>query len=306
MCSRFAHVSHLLLWSLVFSMECISLPVTAQLPNTNIYLFDLDLGSSTHPLLNPRYLTAFNATGYNNQPAFFQPDEIWFTSDFQDTSQTDIWSLDLTTGARHRITHTRASEYSPTLMPGGRGFSTVVVETDPDKTQRLWQYPTRPSGPHHPLFPDVTGIGYHCWLSPDTAALFIVGEPHSLHLIGKSQDQPTYLTSRIGRCLLRSASGHLIFLQKVTENDWYIKRYDPNFDRTEIIIKSLPGAEDFCLLPDGSLLMAQGHLLYRFDPAKDITWRTFFDGSVYGFQQITRLVNQSDQQLVLVNQPLSK
>jgi hypothetical protein len=179
----------------------------------------------------------------------------------------------------------------------------VVVETDPEMTQRLWRYPTRPSSARHPIFEDVTGVGYHCWLSSDTAALFLVGEPHSLHVMGSNQERPTYLTSHIGRCLIKDPEGRLLFLQKVTDLDWYIKRYDPHYDRTEIIIKSLAGSEDFCLLPDGSLLMARENIIYRYNPETDITWRTFFDGSVYGFKQITRLINQSDQQLVLVNQP---
>ncbi len=297
-------ISVLLTWSMILTIGSLPNQALSQLPNTNIYLFDIDLANKDIPLTNPRLLTGYNAEGYNNQPAFFQQDEIWLTSNYLEPNQTDIWSLNLRSGTRKRITRTKTSEYSPTPLSNSEGFSTVVVESDPEKTQRLWQYPAILSGPRHPLFEDVTGVGYHCWLSTDTAALFIVGEPHSLHLIGFGQDQPTYLTSRIGRCLIKDPNGRLLFLQKVTDKDWYIKRYDPNFDRTEIIIKSLSESEDFCLLPDGSLLMAKGSILYRYDPTKDITWRTFFDFTVYGFQQITRLVNQSDQQLALVNQPL--
>ncbi|MCF8238154.1 MAG: hypothetical protein K9I85_08360 [Saprospiraceae bacterium] len=302
MSSKFFSISHLFIWSLFVWVGFAPGTGIAQLPNTNIYLFDLDLSNPVQPLINPRFLTGFNADGYNNQPAFFHTDEIWMTSNYLDTAQTDIWALQLHSGVRKRITHTRTSEYSPTPLPGRDGFSTVVVESESEKTQRLWKYPTRPSSTCHPLFADVTGVGYHCWLSNDTAALFIVGKPHSLHLMSSSQDQPTYLTSHIGRCLIKDPNGRLLFLQKVTDQAWYIKRYDPHFDRTEIIIKSLAGSEDFCLLPDGSLLMAKENMIYRYDPVADITWRTFFDGSVYGFKQITRLINQSDQQLVLVNQ----
>lgn len=254
----------------------------------------------------PRLLTGFNKDGYNNQPAFFQPDEVWFTSDFQDTSQTDIWSLQLTSGKRRRITQTRVSEYSPTPMPGKNQFSTVVVELDGENTQRLWQYPMSPGSNPVPLFPEVTGVGYHCWLSNDSAALFIVGEPHNLHFAHPAQDQSTFFVSRIGRCLIRDSEGRLLFIQKVTETDWYIKRYDPRYERTEIVIKCKPGAEDFCLLPDGSLLMAEGSIIYRYDPSRDITWRTFSDLSVYGLKHITRLANQGDQLIAIVNQPANR
>ncbi len=276
----------------------------AQRPSTNIYLFDLNLATSTNTLSHPRMLTGFNKDGYNNQPAFFQPDELWFTSDYQDTTQTDIWSLHLDTGKRRQITKTKASEYSPTPMFGGKHFSTVVVETDGNDTQRLWQYPMTAGSLPTPLFPDVTGVGYHCWLSKDSAALFIVGEPHRLDFASNSHDQSTFFVSRIGRCLIRDPQGRLLFLQKVTETDWYIKQYDPAFERTEIIVKSRSGAEDFCLLPDGSLLMAEGSIIYRYHPSKDITWRIFADLSAYGLMNITRLANQESRQIAIVNQPV--
>lgn len=291
----------------IFSVIIGLLPgIHAQRPSTNIYLFNLNLASSSQPMSQPRLLTGFNKDGYNNQPAFFQSDEVWFTSDFQDSSQTDIWSLQTTSGKRRRITQTRVSEYSPTPMPGGNSFSTVVVELDGKNTQRLWEYPMLPGRNPVPLFPEVTGVGYHCWLSMDSAALFIVGEPHNLHFAHPSLDQSTFFVSRIGRCLIRDPKGRLWFIQKVTDTDWYIKRYDPQYDMTEIVIKCKPGSEDFCLLPDGSLLMAEGSIIYRYDPSKDITWRTFSDLSVYGLMQITRLANQADQQIAIVNQPVNK
>ncbi len=303
----FPALSHVLAIFLI-SLSSISIDlqgVYAQRPATNLYLFDIHLATDEMPLTHPRLLTAFNLHGYNNQPNFFRPDEIWFTSDYQDTTQTDIWSLQLTTNTRRRVTRTRASEYSPAPIPGRPGFSTVVVETDGEDTQRLWKYPMVKGGQPLPLFPEITGVGYHCWLSGDSAALFIVGEPHSLHMAHASKDESTFMASRIGRCLLRDEAGRLLFLQKVTDTDWYIKRYDPAYDRTEILIKSRPGSEDFCLLPDGSLLMAQGAVIYRYDPGKDITWRTFADLSVYGLLNITRIVNHEDRQLAIVNQPIA-
>lgn len=274
----------------------------AQRPVTNIYLFDLYLETPERPLRNPRMLTAHHPHGYNNQPAFFSANEIWFTSDYKDTSQTDIWAIDLDKSSLERKTRTRSSEYSPTCMHDGTHYSTVVVESDAQGTQRLWQYPRFQEESIHPIFPDITGVGYHCWLNKDTAALFLVGEPYSLHLASIVDEQDRYLTSRIGRCLLVDDQHRMLFVQKVTDDDWYIKQYDPLYDRTDLLVKTKPGTEDFALLPDQSLLMAQDNVIYRYDPQADITWRPIADLSDWGLNNIKRLAVWQNRKLLVVNQ----
>ncbi|HFC00936.1 MAG TPA: hypothetical protein ENJ53_09055, partial [Phaeodactylibacter sp.] len=52
----------------------------AQLPNCNIYLFQMEQKSDSLFLFKkPQLLTAFNSKGYNNQPAFLSNNEIYFS-----------------------------------------------------------------------------------------------------------------------------------------------------------------------------------------------------------------------------------
>jgi hypothetical protein len=74
----------------------------------------------------PRFLTTYNSGGYNNQPQFVSPHELYLTVQMPaDTTQTDIYALNLLLNTTTRVTATTTPEYSPTPMPGGKRFSAV-------------------------------------------------------------------------------------------------------------------------------------------------------------------------------------
>jgi hypothetical protein len=251
----------------------------------------------------PQFLTAFNRQGYNNQPCFFSPTEIYLTVQMpDDTTQTDIIALDLATRTQTRITATRPeAEYSPTPMPDGRHFSTVRVEAD--GRQRLWQLPLDRSGTGQPVFPNLYGVGYHCWVRDTVAALFIVGEapePHTLVLAGLRGQRPLRIASAIGRCLQKMPNGRLAFVQKATEQTWFIKAFDLNKQSTEVLTKTLPGCEDFVVLPDGTLLSSCQTKLYQFRPGMT-DWQQIADLSPYGVRRITRLAVRDSRLVVVVD-----
>ena len=91
---------------------------SAQLPNTNIYLFQMEQqGDSSFLFKNPQFITGFNSTGYNNQPAFISNDEIYFSmGSTSEESQTDIISLNLKTQVKTQVTKSEDREYSPTIL----------------------------------------------------------------------------------------------------------------------------------------------------------------------------------------------
>ena len=130
-------------------------------PKTKVYSFKLVEKGESYHFTNPRYLTGFNAEGYNNQPNFINDNTLYLTVQFPDDSQTDIYSLDLNRNQITRVTKTIEGEYSPTPVPSSRSFSAVRVEADGANTQRLWQFPIDRKDNGQPIFEDITGIGYH-------------------------------------------------------------------------------------------------------------------------------------------------
>ncbi|MFN0174486.1 MAG: hypothetical protein ACKVU0_07570 [Saprospiraceae bacterium] len=283
------------------------LSAIAQSPGkTDILLFSLTTtaDSSWRPEA-VRFLTAFNRGGYNNQPNFFGNNELWLTAQFPtDTTQTDIIALDLLLKTQTRVTATpTTAEYSPTPMPGGKRFSSVRVEEDGN--QRLWSFPLDRSDNGRPEFPKIYNVGYHCWLRDTLVAFFIVGEneqPHTLQVVGAKGQKPLRIASNIGRCLLKRPDGKLLFVQKATEQTWFLKTWEPKTNTQEIVLKMPAGSEDFTLLTDGTLLTGSNAKLYQFKASRDADWKEVADLSKFGVKKITRLAASKDGKLAVVIQ----
>ncbi len=250
----------------------------------------------------PRFLTAFNPRGYNNQPQFFSANELYLTvQEPTDTTQTDILALNIPLRTTTRVTATQTPEYSPTLQPGGRRFSVVRVE--PDGSQRLWSFPLDRSDNGRVVFPNLSNVGYHCWLNDTLAALFLVGEnneTHALAVVGTSRQLPVRIAFNVGRCLQKMPDGRLAFIQKATEQTWFIKAYDAAKRTFDFLTKTLPGSEDFVVLPDGTFLAGSAGKLYAWNPRRQTDWKEITDLSRYGVHSITRLALSPDGKLLAI------
>ena len=287
----------------------LSLPLSLAAQNagkSDILLYSLlKTADSTWRAEAPRFLTVFNRGGYNNQPNFFNNNELWLTAQFRnDTTQTDLVALDLLRKTETRVTATTTTaEYSPTPMPGGKRFSAVRVEENGQ--QRLWSFPMDRSDPGRPEFPNIYNVGYHCWLQDTLVAFFIVGEdgePHTLQVAGVKKQKLKWVASNIGRCMAKKSDGKLLFVQKATAQTWYLKTWDPRTNIQEIVLKMLPGTEDFALLPDGTFLCGSGSKLYQYHPRHDTDWNLLADLGKYAVKKITRLAASKDGKLAVVVQ----
>ncbi|MCS6930016.1 MAG: hypothetical protein NZM43_11065 [Saprospiraceae bacterium] len=274
-----------------------------KLAHYDILLFSLNQrpDSLWHPFA-PRFLTAFNPEGYNNQPQFFSSYEIYLTVQYpSDTTQTDIYALNVLLGTLTRVTATSTAEYSPTRMPDGKHFSVVRVE--PDGRQRLWALPLNQADNGYPLLPQLDNVGYYCWLRDTLLALFLVDDNpqrHSLALIGLRQVMPRRVAVGIGRCLQKTPDGRLAFVQKIGEGNHLLKLYDPGRQVAETLV-SLPSmTEDFALLPDGTYLVGHGAKLLQFHAQRQTTWTEIADLSFYGVQNISRIALSPEGRLMAI------
>jgi dipeptidyl aminopeptidase/acylaminoacyl peptidase len=272
-------------------------------PSTDIFLVDVLKRGSQLALGRPINITF--RPGYDNQPSF-TPDgkSILFTSQ-REGEQTDIYRYDLAARLTTRVINTAESEYSPTITPDQKSFSVIRVEAD--KTQRLWQFPLAGGAPSLVLT-NIKPVGYHVWLDANTLALFVLGQPNTLQLVDVKTEKAEVLTQSIGRALHRipGQSGQFSFVHKA-EKEWWVKAYDLKTRQTTNLIKTLPGSEDCAWLPNGTLLMAQGSKLYKWQRGKDADWQLVTDLAEASVTGITRLaVNAKGDKLALVAQPQSK
>ncbi|HEX9640799.1 MAG TPA: hypothetical protein VGB13_05760, partial [Candidatus Krumholzibacteria bacterium] len=230
--------------------------------------------------------------GYDNQPAFL-PDGsgILFTS-MRDTLQSDIYRYELATGRIHRVTDTPESEYSPTPTADGTRFSTVRVELD--ETQRLWELDMAGEDPVLVL-PAVKPVGYHAWGPDNRLALFVLGEPHELHLATRGSAPSTLICKDIGRSLQPMPDGRRIsFLQRsLAEDDetesWWIRAVDPVDGSLEDLVEAPVDAQDHAWSPWGSIFMTQGSKLLECDLDEGAPWQERADFAEQGLSGLTRL-----------------
>jgi len=289
------------LWIVFLLVLCFGMG-HAQLPKTDLYMFTLLNNGNRITLKDPLYLSGFNPDGYNNQPHFINPKELYITTNLYNQTFTDFIKLDIMNDVYYRITATDSvSEYSPTPKAKNGYFSAVRVEKD-GVTQSLWLYPNDHSNEGMRIFPNVDNVGYHCWLSEEDVALFLVDTPMKLAIGNIETQRVTTILENIGRCMQQDANGDLLFVHKISEEDWYIKSYNLHDRRATKITETLANSEYFSLLSDGTFLMAQGSKVYSMHPDRDTSWNEVIDLSSYDIQNISRLA-VSRNRLILVDTP---
>lgn len=270
-------------------------------PNTNIYLFQLyQLTDSLIEVKEPRYLTHFNAEGYNNQPEFINDNQLFFTTQRPNEKQPDIYALDLKKGIKTQITATTEGEYSPTLMPDYKSFSAVRVEADAAGTQRLWEFPINRNSNGKPVFKYLKGVGYHHWLNDYQVAMFIVGEPHTMVVGDTRNDKTIKIEDNIGRCFQKLPNGNMAYVHKASPDAFYINSFNPYSRKSQRIIQTKAGSEDFAVLGEGTIIMGKGSKLYKYHPAYDTDWLEIADLRYYNIRNISRLAVSEDNKLAIV------
>ena len=277
---------------------------TAQMPTTQLYVFDLRTGDTLITLTNPRYLSQFNATGYNNQPYWAADDVLYASVRTPDQAQPDIYRFDLANRTRQRMTATEAGEYSPKVqVRGGDRFTAIRQEyVGSDTVLRLWDFPADLSESGRPVFTTLDNVGYYEWLNPSQLALYLTENPSRLVLSAAGDGAtPRTLATNTGRSFARLRNGDLVYVDKNFSPYRLMQRNLYRLDENPTTIVELPdGTEDFIVLRDGSLLTGRGSKLYRLLPDGIREWQLVADLNFYGFRDITRLALSEDGQLAVV------
>jgi len=255
----------------------------AQAPETEVYLFDLEIRDNTITISNPRNIS--QNPGYDNQPNFLH-DGSGFLYSSVSNEQSDITHYEIATGKKRTLTQSEGSEYSPTITPDQKYFSTIILEKD--GTQLLWKYPLSPGKPQL-LVPDLK-IGYHCWFDSNTIISFVLGDPVTLQVCDLKTGKNKVVAENIGRSLHKIPQTEIIsFVQKESETTWMIKTFDPQTGEIKGLMQTLPGSEDMAWTPNGAILMGQQNRLYKWNPQIDQEWVEITSMPGYGLGDITRL-----------------
>lgn len=248
-------------------------------PEVAVFVARLDLAAGR--VSDVRNITP--GPGSSFQPAFTHDGAaVVYTSGR--SGSNNIYRYDLAKGTTSAVTATTENLYSPTPLADGSGFSAIrVVTADPAygiemNQPSLWLF----GWDGEPVAPVVATkrIGYHAWVSPDLVAAFLVDDvpernAHRAVLISRTTGQQTLLTDKPGRALGRSADGRrALFVDQTDPAHWVIAARGVGDAGPQVLVETpaLPEGEKeahrsqyFATLPDGSVLMARGHLFLRWD-----------------------------------------
>lgn len=247
-------------------------------PDSDVFLTSLDIPKQA--VGTPKNIT--RREGYDNQPAFLNDGSALLYVVGKDDA-TDIYRYDIATGLTTRVTRTDESEYSPTPLPDNRSFSAVRVAKPnaqgTDSTNPpVWRYGL--DGKPGEQLIDVTAVGYHAWLDPAHIAVFVVGDEaqnqaHKLLLVDLNTGASTLLSEAPGRQLGRTPDRKRVsFVDKSDPKHWRVVARAAGDDEPLFLVDTPRGpdeekeedrSEDYTWLPDGSLMMAKGNTLLRWD-----------------------------------------
>ncbi|MEM1214865.1 MAG: hypothetical protein AAGJ82_04230 [Bacteroidota bacterium] len=283
---------------------CWAVTAWAQLPSSNIYLFNMrQVSDSIFEFKQPRYLTEFNSDGYNNQPAFFSNDELYISSQLPRNAQPELYLLNLKENTKLRVTETEEGEFSPARMPDFYNFSAIRQEyLGQDTVIRLWQFPIDRLTNGKPVFKYLQGIGYYSWVNSKEVAVFVVDNPSYLALANVDTDDLIPLATDVGRCIQKLPNGNLAFMQRNVRGVWdlmEVSLYRRSTVAPQPIVTSL-GSEDFAVLPDGSFIQGRGSKLYKYNRFRDDDWIEIADLRFYNITNISRIAVSPDMKIAIV------
>ena len=287
----------------------------AQLPETVIYLLDVQRNPKGYKVLNPRIISS--KSGYNNQPWFSIDGQSLYYVHGMDTVNTEIFRYDLRKKKSRRVTRTGEAEYSPKLTRDFERISCVRVEKDRE-TQRLYTYSLKGKKPVA-IWPELRRIGYYDWITQQDILSFELPEPFVLvrrNIVRRTADT---LATHVGRTFYNLRSkGKMVYVDKTDSTKWVIrtiakenlmKSYTGPKVENPVLWETLPGEDDYCFMQDGSVMMGhEGKLFVLKNPFKhtDSRWTEFADLNPYGVPRFYRIALSPDNTLLAVVAYLGK
>jgi len=265
-----------------------------QLPETDIWLVQLEKKENKLIYVNP--LNINNRVGYDNQPTFTADGKSLLYVSIKEDKQADIYQYNIKTKLHTQLTKTPTSEYSPTIIPNGLGFSCVVVEMD--SAQRIWQYNL--DGSFNKIIAEqVDSIGYHTWLSNDSLLYYKLTNPHSLRAINMKTNEDVWLCNNPSRAFKKTGNTNNFIYAIKDSTSMTFRIYNPTLRESNIYTTYPSVNEDFIWHPELGLIKSENADLLRYNE-QTRSWETLLSFAPLGIKKITRFVFDSKTKQIAV------
>jgi hypothetical protein len=258
-----------------------------KLPDTDIYLVPITKTRAGMQFGKPTLVSA--GKGYNNQPYFTYDDYMYFVGTAGKTT-TDIYKYNLAKRKTTRVTNTKdQNEYSPRLAPGEENISCVHVGRD-TAVQSFYTYDLKGKRPTN-IAPNLTTLGYYTWQTANDIYAFLVPSPFTLVHYRLNPERSETLANNIGRCVVNFRN-KIFYVDKADSTSYKIRviakenmrmsskqinktsgvqKFVENKRLVEnpILVETLEGEEDYCIMSDGTFLMGKEGSLYSYNLRKN-------------------------------------
>ncbi len=260
-------------------------PAASAQTSTDVFISSITRAGDVPSFSTPVNVT--NREGYDNQPSFTPDGRAVFYTSIRD-GQADVWLYIIERGSNAAVIQSPESEYSPTVMPGGTQWISVV-RVEMDSVQRLWKFGPGGSTPQV-IFENIKPVGYHAWIDANTAALFVLGQPPTLQIADVTTGAAQTVASNIGRSIHKVPNQRAVsFLHRVSREEAWISVYDLDTRQVRRLVQPVGDNEFYAWTPGGGLIMGQDAKLYVWSEGVTFGWREVadFSGTLTGISRVS-------------------
>jgi len=230
-------------------------------PNSEIYLFDLEVNKGVYSVKNGRNIT--NNPDYDSQPYFTPSGHSILFSSARDAKQTDIFEYHIKSGKISQITNTEHSEFSPKPVGNTGNVSFVSEGFTPYQTVR---YLDKKTGEHRWLLNSKEPVGYYQYNDATGDVLFWSRYGWSVQYLNVKRNQNRFVSGHaVPSTPQKIPNSHRFsFVHRQTNGMMWIKAFDPEAFSITHIAPIFDANHDYAWAPNGDIL--------RFDGTKLSIW----------------------------------
>jgi hypothetical protein len=253
-----------------------ALPAGAQeFVPVNLYVADISSANGRISVGTPRKLTGDR--GVSSQPSFTPDGRSVLFIGRRDSAnaQSDVYRIDLATGAETRVTSTPEMENSPTVTPDGKLMVIRWVPATLFREWGPWLYDLKTGAPLEGVLPGPDTVGYYVRVDSATFAMVRPRNPSAVAIFDMKSKTMTNLDEPVANLPPQLIPGARAISYTVTDslgrNE--IRRLDIATGKISHIAPALLGRVAHAWTPRGEILMAKGNRVYTLNPAVDSSWR---------------------------------
>lgn len=288
------------------------LPLLAQAPTaTPVNLWSVPLRMERGRLVAGEPVKLTGDRGTNSQPSFTPDGGAIVFSAVRDTgrdARSDIYRIDLRTGAETRVTRTPENENSPTVTADGGYVAVRWVPATLFREYGPWAYDSSGT-PVRAILPGPDTTGYYVALPDGRWALtrpkhraFTIGlfDPKT----GAIVDVDSGVPALPARLIPGERALSWVVIDSVRGRHM-LRRYDLADGRVTTLLGTVPGRTAHAWMPTGGMvLMAKGDVLYAKRPLRERAWTPVARFTDPGLRQATAYVVSPQGDRLIVVAPL--